>query len=156
MLSINKIMLTGRLTRDPETKFLPSGNAVTKIAMAVSRRFQDRSGEWREEVFYMDVETYGKSAERLGETLRKGSPVYVEGRLRQESWEKDGQKMSKWIVTADRVSGFEVPTRQGSESAGALGNDNYHSAAPSEPRAARPQGRPSNLEFPPAEDDIPF
>lgn len=158
MLSINRIMITGRLTRDPETKYLPSGNAVTSLSMAVNRRFMDRNNEWKEETFFLDVESFGKQAERLAETLKKGRPVYVEGRLRIDTWERDGQKQSKPRIVADRVTPFDVPTRQGGE----MGDDESPSEAP-RPRGGSAPGRqaaPSdNLDFGSqggVEDDIPF
>src|SRR5690606_11625200 len=102
------VMLTGRLTREPETKYLPSGMAVTNLGVAVSRPFKDKSGEWREEVAFVDVEVWGKAAERIAETGRKGQPVYVEGRLKMDTWERDGQKQSKMRVSADVVKSFDV------------------------------------------------
>lgn len=113
MLNINRVMITGRLTREPETKYLPSGLAVTNLSMASNRRYQVND-EWREETSFFDVETFGKLAERLGEQLRKGQPVYVEGRLKQESWEKDGQKQSKIRISADSVKAFDVPGKDDS------------------------------------------
>jgi single-strand DNA-binding protein len=164
MLSINKVMVTGRLTRDPETRYLATGQAVTKMSVAVNRRFQDKNGEWRDETAFIDVETWGKLAERCAETLKKGRPVYVEGRLKQDSWEKDGVKQSKLLISAERVSAFEVPQR--GDAGGGEEDLSEGPAAVSRPQvrpAARPQatGAPSdNLDFsnPNAntEDDIPF
>jgi single-strand DNA-binding protein len=165
MLSINRVMITGRLTRDPDTKYLPSGQAVTMLGVAVNRRFQDKNGEWREETMFIDVETWGKLAERCAETLKKGRPVYVEGRLKQDSWEKDGVKQTKIRISAERVSAFEVPQR-GDAGGGADEETGDASALSSRPQS-RPAGRPQqtgapsdNLDFsnPNAntEDDIPF
>lgn len=111
MLNINRVMLTGRLTRDPETKYLPSGMAVTNLSIAVSRPFKDKSGEWREEVAFIDIESFGKLAERVAETTRKGQPVYIEGRIKQDTWERDGQKQSKIRVSADIIKNFDVPQK---------------------------------------------
>jgi single-strand DNA-binding protein len=160
MLSINKVMLTGRLTRDPETKYLPSGSAITNLSIAVNRRYQDKSGEWKEEVSFLDIETWGKLAERCAETLTKGRPVYVEGRIKQDSWEKDGQKQSKIRISADRVSPFEVPSR-GTADGGGDGGDEGGSSAPRGRSQGASQVRSSaseNLEFSGSgtEDDIPF
>lgn len=164
MLSINRVMITGRLTRDPETRYLPTGQAVTKMGVAVNRRFQDKNGEWRDETAFIDVEAWGKVAERCAETLKKGRPVYVEGRLKQESWEKDGVKQSKLMISAERVTAFDVPQR--GDSGGGEEDLSEGPSAVSRPQArsaARPQttGAPSdNLDFsnPNAntEDDIPF
>ena len=111
MLNINKVMVTGRLTRDPETKYLPSGQALTNLGIAVDRRFMDKSGEWRSDTVFLDVETWGKLAERCAESMRKGQPVYVEGRLKMDTWERDGVKQSKIRVSAELVKAFDVPQR---------------------------------------------
>jgi len=176
MLSINKVLITGRLTRDPETKYLPSGQALTNLAMAVNRRFQDKSGEWRDDTMFIDVETWGKTAERCAETLKKGQPVFVEGRLKQDSWERDGQKQTKIRITADSVKAFDAGSRsQGGEMGGGEGEEGSYDAAPQrtsagggagrsggQARSSRPAatGAPSdNLNFeggPAVHDDIPF
>jgi single-strand DNA-binding protein len=162
VLSINKIMLTGRLTRDPETRFLPSGQPVTKVSFAVNRRYQDRGGEWRDETFYMDAEIFGKQAEYLAERARKGVPVYVEGRLKQDSWERDGQRQTKFSIVADRISVFEVPTRGGSgmiedggsyDSGSAPARRPAQSQSPSREREAHPV---DSMPFDPTDDNIPF
>lgn len=113
MLSLNKVMVTGRVTRDAEVRYLPSGMAVTTFSVAVNRRFLDsKTNEWREETLFLDVETWGKLAERCAEVLKKGTPVYVEGRLRSDSYEnREGQRVTKIKVVAERVSPFEVPAR---------------------------------------------
>lgn len=105
-LNLNKVMVTGRLTRDPETKYLPSGTAVTTLSVAVNRRFQDKSGEWRDETMFIDAETWNKLAERCAEGMRKGQEVYVEGRLKQETWERDGQKRSAIKIMADVAKAY--------------------------------------------------
>ncbi len=172
MLNINRVMLTGRLTREPETKYLPSGMAVTNISIAVNRRFQDKSGEWRDETSFIDVEAWGKTAERLAETARKGQPVYVEGRLKQESWERDGVKHSKIRVSADTVRPFDVPQRGqggpsgpddgGYQSGGSNDGGGYNAPQQSAPRQQqqRPASSPSErLDFddgPSVNDDVPF
>jgi len=178
MLWINRVLITGRLTRDPETKYLPSGQALTSLGIAVNRNYQDRNGEWREETMFLDIETWGKLAERAAETLRKGQPVYVEGRLRQDTWERDGVKQSKIKITADLVKPFDVPSRSGSAQGSDMGevgepaegystpssasrSGGYSSAPrPSAPAGGRgTTGSPSdNLDFsdPGVQDDIPF
>jgi len=128
MLNINRVMLTGRLTREPETKYLPSGTAVTNISIAVNRPYQDKNGQWRDETSFIDVEAWGKVAERIAETARKGQPVYVEGRLKQESWERDGVKQSKIRVSADVVKPFDVPQRG---SSAPMGEDEGYQSGPS-------------------------
>lgn len=102
--TLNKVLLMGRLTRDPESRFTPSGAAVLNFGIAVNRRFRDQSGEWRDDVCYVNIVAWQKLAERLGEVLKKGSAVLVEGRLQSRSWEtKDGQKRSTIEVNAMSV-----------------------------------------------------
>jgi len=171
MLSVNKVFVTGRLTRDPEIKYLPSGQALANLGIAVNRRFQDKSGEWRDDTMFIDVETWGKSAERCAETLKKGQPVFVEGRLKQDTWERDGQKQSKIRISAEMVKPFEAG--RGGQGGGAGeyedgGGEEYgggggarQGASPAR-AAAQPRstGAPSdNLNFdsgPGVKDDIPF
>ena len=81
MASMNKVFLVGNLTKDPELKFIPSGQAVANLRLATNRKWKNASGEWKEEVTYVSVEVWGKSAEACGEYLKKGSPLLVEGRL---------------------------------------------------------------------------
>lgn len=101
---LNRVMLIGRLTRDPEVRFLPSGMQVTSLSIAVSRNFKDKNGEWREETSFFDIESYGKLAERLGSQLSKGYQVLIEGSLRQDRWESpSGEKRSKVKIVADRI-----------------------------------------------------
>ncbi len=168
MLSINRVMITGRLTRDPETKYLSSGTAVTNLSVAVNRRYQDKSGEWRDDTSFIDVEAWGKSAERIAESGRKGQPVYVEGRLKQDSWERDGVKQSKLKVSADIVKTFDVPQRgQGSAPMDQDDSDSYQSSQSSAPRTSSPAPAPQQRSSSPSDalhfegnsnvsDDVPF
>jgi single-strand DNA-binding protein len=96
-------MLMGNLTADPEIKQLPSGMQVGELRLAVSEKFKNKSGEDVETVVYINVVVWGRQAETCGQYLSKGSPVFVEGRLQLDQWEKDGQKRSKIRVRADRV-----------------------------------------------------
>lgn len=99
----NSITQVGNLTRDPEVKFLSSGNATVKFGIAVSRRFQ-KNGEWQEQTSFFDVTAYGSLAENIGNTLMKGNKVVVTGRLEQRSWETpDGDKRSAIEIVADEV-----------------------------------------------------
>ncbi len=103
MASLNKVFLMGNLTRDPELRYTPSGKAVTTLGLAVNNRFK-RGEEQVEDVLFIDVTVWGKSAENCTEYLSKGSPVMVEGRLKYRTWEaQDGQKRSKVDVTAISV-----------------------------------------------------
>jgi single-strand DNA-binding protein len=154
MLNINRVMITGRLTRDPETKYLPSGMAVTNLGLAVSRPFKDKSGEWREEVAFIDVEAFGKVAERIAETGRKGQPVYVEGRLKQDTWERDGQKQSKIRVSADIIKSFDVPQR-GGQNTDAGESESYQESYQSQP-SSRPAPQPQQQRSAAPSDGLHF
>lgn len=109
---INKVILIGRLSRNPEIRYLPSGTQITSFTIAVNRSYKDKSGNWQEESYFFDVETYGNVAERLGSSVNKGDQILLEGSLRQDKWETPtGEKRSKVKIVADRVS---VISRAGS------------------------------------------
>jgi single-strand DNA-binding protein len=101
MANLNKVFLIGRLVRDPELRYTPSGTAVADFRIAVNRSYTSSSGEQREETCYVDINVWGKRANLCCERLRKGSELFVEGRLRTDSWERDGQRRSKLRVVAD-------------------------------------------------------
>ena len=104
LASVNKVLLTGRLTRDPEMRYTPSGTAVSSFAVASSRSYKGQDGEWKQVVAYVNVVAWGKLAVLVNEYLKKGSAVYVEGGLNSRSWEtEDGQKRSVLEVRAERV-----------------------------------------------------
>lgn len=136
MPDLNMVMLAGRLTRDPELRYLPNGTPVCKLGLAVSRTFKTQDGERKEETLFVDVTTWRATAEYCGSNLRKGRPIIVEGRLRSDAWEDKatGQKRSKIEVQATRIQQLDWEERGG--------------AAP------RPEPRP--IEEPIPEDDIPF
>ena len=132
MVDFNRVILAGNLVRDPETRFIPSGTAVTSFSIAVNRRYKSNN-EFKEEVSYFDVSVFGKMGENCAEYLSKGKPVLVEGRLRQRRWEADGVKRSKIEVVADNVQFLGGPRGAAAET-----------SAPAAP-AAESQ-----------DDDIPF
>jgi single-strand DNA-binding protein len=100
---LNKAMIYGNLTRDPEMKALPSGINVTTFSLATNRKFKDRDGKDQEQVEYHNVVVFGKQAESTAKCLSKGSATYVEGRLQTRSWDKDGQKQYRTEIVAERV-----------------------------------------------------
>ena len=102
MASFNRVVLMGNLTRDPELRYIPSGMAVSDIGLAVNDRVK-RNDQWVEETTFVDVTLWGRTAEVASEYLSKGSPILVEGRLKLDTWETDGQKRSKLRVVADRM-----------------------------------------------------
>lgn len=102
MLNLNKVFLLGNLTKDPELRYLPSGTAIVSFGLATNRKFKSADGEQKAETCFVDVKMFGRRGEIISEYLSKGSPIYVEGRLRFEQWEtQDGQKRSKLVVMAD-------------------------------------------------------
>lgn len=103
MASLNKVFLLGNLTRDPETKIVPSGTAVTSFGLAMNRTFTGKGGDTRDDVCFITVLVWGKAAESCATFLKKGRQVLVEGRLQFRSWEKDGQTRSVHEIVADRV-----------------------------------------------------
>ena len=104
MASYNKVQLMGNLTRDPELRHTPSGTAVVDMGLAVNESFKNKAGEKVEQVCFVDVVVWGRQAETTAEFLKKGSPVFIEGRLQLDQWETEGgEKRSKLRVRADRV-----------------------------------------------------
>ena len=103
MASFNKVIIVGNVTRDVELRYLQNGTAVSDIGLAVNDRRKGQNGEWIEEVTFVDVTFWGRTAEVANEFLSKGSPVLVEGRLKQDRWEKDGVKHSKIKVVCERM-----------------------------------------------------
>lgn len=109
-LSLNKVFLMGNLTRDPELKYTPQGTAVCDFAIAVNEKFKAKDGSWQDKVHYIDIVAWARQAETCGEYLKKGRPVFVEGRLQQDRWEQpDGQKRNKIRVNAIRVVFLGAP-----------------------------------------------
>lgn len=137
MPDLNKVYLAGRLTRDPELRYLQSGTALCKLGLAVSRKYKTKDGDQREETLFIDATCWGRTAEFVGETFKKGRPVLIEGRLKTDEWEdkNTGQKRTKIEINADRVQSLDWEDRGDS-------------------RPAKPA--PRAIEEPVPEDDIPF
>ncbi|MEI7879880.1 MAG: single-stranded DNA-binding protein [bacterium] len=155
MATLNKVFLIGNLTRDPEVSYLPSGKALAKIRLAINNKYKLASGEEREETCYVNVAVWGKQGEACGQYLSKGSPLLVEGRLKYDEWEKDGQKHNRLEVVADRTQFIGAPKR------GAEYSDSADSPAGEirPAQVARGGATPSaSTEVPPAgdEDNLPF
>jgi len=114
MPELNKVIIAGRLTRDPEMRQLPSGTALCKLGLASSRRFRTKDGENREETLFINVTCWGKTAQFVNDTFRKGRPILVEGRLKSDEWEdKSGQKRTPIEINADRIEGLDWEDRGG-------------------------------------------
>jgi single-strand DNA-binding protein len=129
--SFNRVILLGNLTRDPELRYIQSGMAVTELGLAVNDRRKTATGEWVDEPTFVDVTVWGRQAETASEYLTKGSPVLIEGRLKLDSWEKDGQKRSKLKVVCEQLR--LVSSRGG---AGAPGGDRPQGGARPAQRSA--------------------
>ena len=154
MASLNKVLLIGNLTRDPELRYIPNGSAVTSFTIAVNRVYKLQSGEKKEEVSFIRVVVWGRMAETCGEYLKKGSPVFVEGRLQSRSWDgPDGQKRSATEVIALNVQflrGQNAPSARSGE------------AAPDVPASGKEEmgeiqlDEVPDLSVPKAEEETPF
>ena len=152
MASLNKVMLIGNVTRDPELKYTPKGSAVADLGLAINRNYTNQSGEKVEEVTYVDVELWGRLAEIAGEYAKKGRSIFIEGRLRIDSWEdkQSGQKRNRLKVVGEGLQ--LLGSRPGGQSGGVAADleGEAPAARPSRPASARPS-QPE-----PADDDIPF
>ena len=141
MSTLNRVFLMGNLTRDPEVRYTPSGTAVGDLGLAVNETYKNKAGENVESTVFVDVEVWARQAETCAEYLYKGSPVFVEGRLKLDQWEnQQGEKRSKLRVRADRVQFLGSPKR-------AETTDASHSEAPAPESSSAPVGD---------DDDIPF
>lgn len=155
MSSYNRVILMGNLTRDPELRYTPSGTAVAEFGLAVNdRRKNNQTGEWVEDTQFIDITMWARQAEIAAEYLAKGSPVFLEGRLKFDSWEKDGQKHSKLRVVAERMQ-FIGP--RGERSGHSSGSQSGHTGGDqtSGNPAASAETQPVHAGQPP-QDDIPF
>jgi single-strand DNA-binding protein len=148
MASFNKVILLGNLTRDPEVRYTPKGTAVTELGMALNRVYTAESGEKREEVTFVDVTLWGRTAEIAGEYLRKGKPVFIEGRLQLDTWDdkQSGQKRSKLKVVGE---GLQLIGSRPSSNAGE--EESFSGARSSKPVAPPPANSTGA-----GDDEIPF
>lgn len=146
MPSLNTVLLIGNLTRDPEVKYTNSGKAIADIGLAINRKYTDGNGERKEDVTFVDVKLWGKLADLAGQYLKKGRPVFIEGRLQTESWEdkQTGQKRSKMIVVGEQMQFLGG------------GEKNEESSAPRSARPARPAKPQRDPDLDVEEDSIPF
>ncbi len=162
MASFNRVFLLGNLTRDPELRYTPKGTAVVKLGLAVNRTWRDETGATKEEVTFVDVDAFGRQAETLAQYMRKGRPLFVEGRLRLDSWEdkQTNQKRSKLGVVLESFQFLDFGGRQGDENGAAPRQSRpaaqvpvANGAAAAKPAAPVP---PQPEEPPIEEDDVPF
>lgn len=134
MASFNRVILVGNVTRDIELRYTPSGTAVTDIGLAMNEKRKDASGEYVDEPVFADVTLWGRTAEVASEYLSKGAPAMIEGRLKLDQWEQDGQKRSKLKVVGERLQllgsrgGSQGESSGGQHSSGSSGGSGYASA----------------------------
>jgi single-strand DNA-binding protein len=150
MASFNKVLLLGNLTRDPEVRYTPKGSAVCDLGIAVNRSYTTDAGEKREEATFVDVTLWGRTAEVAGEYLKKGRPVFIEGRLQLDSWDdkQTGQKRSKLKVIGETMQ-LLGSGRGGGGAPAEASDEDRPSSRPAPP--PKPSAQPQ-----PDEDEIPF
>jgi single-strand DNA-binding protein len=160
MANLNKVLLMGNLTRDPELRTLPSGMAVCNFGMAINRNFTDREGNKREETTFVDVESFGKQAETISRYMNKGRGIFVEGRLKLDQWETPaGEKRSKLRVNLEN---FQFVGGRGEDGDGASASSSTAPSRDSSPTLNEGPAPSPNKEADPAdkadieEDDVPF
>ncbi len=148
MASFNKVILAGNLTRDPELRYTPKGTAIARLGIACNRKWKTETGELKEEVTFVDVDAFGRQAETIGQYLKKGRPILIEGRLKLDQWEdkQSGQKKSKLGVV---LESFQFLDSGGGRGEGAP-------AAPRSSAAPAPASEAADSEPPPEHDDVPF
>lgn len=161
MASVNKVIIVGNLGRDPETRYMPNGDAVTNIAVATTESWKDKnSGEKKEVTEWHRVTFYRKLAEIAGQYLKKGSSVYIEGRLQTRKWtDKDGVERYTTEIISDSMQ--MLGGRPGAGGGSASMDDDYGSSAPASRPASGGAARPAAAPRPAAnfndmDDDIPF
>jgi len=154
MANFNKVILAGNLTRDPELRYTPKGMAIAKLGLAINRNWTSESGERKEEVTFVDVDAFGKQAETIGQYLKKGRPILIEGRLRLDQWDdkQTGQKRSRLGIVLESFQFLD----SGNRGEGGGGEFSRRApaaaAAPAAPAAEAPEA-PSAA---PEDDDVPF
>ena len=152
---VNKVILYGNLTRDPELKALPSGSQVAEFSIATNRTYKDKDGSKKEEVDFHNIVSFGKQAEVIAQYLKKGRPIFIEGRIRTRSWEsKDGTgKRYKTEIVLENFQ-FGPSLRDGAGGSGAVRSESPAPSAPADKDDAGP-----GIAYPQEEinaDDIPF
>lgn len=153
---LNKVLLYGNLTRDPELKALPSGQQVASFGLATNRTFKNKEGAQQEQTEFHNIVAFGRTAEVMGQYLKKGRPIYVEGRIQTRSWDKDGQKQYRTEIVVDT---FQFGAQAGGDGQRSGG----YAATPAQSAPASSQEAPTDMgadiQYPDEEinpEDIPF
>jgi single-strand DNA-binding protein len=155
MANFNKVIIAGNLTRDPELRYTPKGQAVARLGLALNRVWKSETGENREEVTFVDVDAWGRQAEVIAQYLKKGRPILIEGRLKLDQWEDKNthQKQSKLKVVLETFSFLDSARgAEGGQGAGPSPGGTVSRPAPP-PGPASTQQEESG---PPPDDDVPF
>lgn len=153
MASFNRVILAGNLTRDPQLSYLPSNMPVCEFGLAMNRRSRDKDGNQKDEVCFVDVNAFGRTAEMINQYFQKGRPILIEGRLRYREWtSKEGQKRSKLEVVVENFSFID----SGSQGGGNRGGQGGGPMRASQPAGHEPEPGPADDMPPPADPDIPF
>jgi single-strand DNA-binding protein len=150
---LNKVLLYGNLTRDPELKALPSGQQVASFGLATNRSFKNRDGQQQEQTEFHNIVAFGRTAEVMGQYLKKGRPIYVEGRLQTRTWDKDGAKQYRTEIIVDS---FQFGAQGGGDGARAGG---FAAPAPASAAPAPAADMGADIQYPDEEinpEDIPF
>src|SRR5689334_5003171 len=152
MASFNKVILVGNLTRDPELRYTPKGMAIAKVGLAINRNWTSESGEKKEEVTFVDVDIFGRTAENVAQYMKKGRPILIEGRLRLDQWDdkQTGQKRSKLGVVGEVVQFLGSPAGGGGEGGEPAPRRQAPASAPA------PSSSAAEPDMPPPDDDVPF
>lgn len=141
---LNRVMLIGNLTRDVEMHYMPSGDGIASFGLATSRRWKDKQGQRQEEAEFHNITIFGGLAKVCGDYLKKGAKIYLEGRLKTEKWEKDGQQHSRVVIIGENMHMLDGKKAQSPTS------DSYQAAQQQGAGSAEDQG------YSDFEDDIPF
>ena len=156
MANFNKVILAGNLTRDPELRYTPNGKAIAKFGLAINRNWTTETGEKKEEVTFVDIDSFGRQAEVISQYLKKGRPVLVEGRLKLDQWDdkQSGQKRSRLGVVLESFSFLD----SGNRGEGGAPSDapRSRSAPAAAPAVAAPAAGGAEDSGGPSEDDVPF
>jgi single-strand DNA-binding protein len=161
MPSLNKVFLMGNLTRDPELRVTPKGTPVCQFTLAINRKFKVETGEFREEVIFVDVEAWGKQGEAIAKYVTKGNPLFVEGRLKMDQWEDKNtkEKRSKMKVVLEQFEFISSGRGQGGGGGGSSASSSeFDQSGGSSPERHSPPprggGKPASQEN--LDEDVPF
>ncbi|MDR2664211.1 MAG: single-stranded DNA-binding protein [Puniceicoccales bacterium] len=163
MATLNRVYLIGNLTRDPEVRTTPSGTCICRLGLAVTRQFRNADGSSREEVLFIEVDSFGRQAETIARYVTKGRPILIEGRLRLDQWEsQNGEKRSRIMVVAENFQFLTAPNRQQEGGEGNYvredGGQRWSQQQQQQRRSGRPrpEGEESAEEEEEGDEEIPF